>query len=252
MRVILFIILTFVFFIVAHPLGVYPHEYMHSIMAWALGLKEHPFNIHIAPGINGWLLAQGIDENNNYVLMSLLGHRQAITVIALAGPGMNVLLFVLTSWLIMKCKSLRNHPWVLYFLFMFALINLGNIFDYIPFRVFGTHGDIGNALLGLGNPSPWWVFIPGTYFVVCCLYFFYKHMLPLVYKYCCADNLVNQVFLLVAVTYVLFYLCASVGLVNYGPVSRFISLTSFTMIPGIIFITWPQRGWVRKTLNNIK
>jgi hypothetical protein len=32
--------------VLAHYLAVLPHEFMHSFVAWATGIKSNPFDIH--------------------------------------------------------------------------------------------------------------------------------------------------------------------------------------------------------------
>ncbi len=61
------LIVTLPFIIIAHYVAVYPHEFTHSFLAWALGYKSNPLNItYGGTGISNLLLMSGIDENVNY------------------------------------------------------------------------------------------------------------------------------------------------------------------------------------------
>ena len=248
-----FIIVTIVFFFLSHYLAVFPHEFCHSITAWLLGLKVHPLNIDYGgKSLLNILLLFDIDENNNYVLMYLLGKKHLIPIIAFAGPGMNVLLYLVSSYLLFAVKSLRTKPLLLYFIVWYNLMNLGNIVDYMPNRVFTTHGDIGHILFGLNNLSPWWLFIPGTYVVVSLLYIFYKKTLPMTYVYVCGrNNIFNMIFLVVASTIVLLGFFPAAGIAGYSAVSTFVSGAIMSAIPAIIFINWPMRRWVAAAMNNV-
>jgi len=162
-----FIISTILFFILSHYLAVFPHEFSHSIMAWLLGVKVHPFNIDYGGSSFYNLFWLGnIDENNNYYLLYVLGKKQLMPLIAMAGPGMNGLLYIISTYFLYHVKNIKQRPMLYYFIFWFNIMNLGNLFDYVPIRVFTTHGDIGHIVFGLNNLYAWWIFIPGTYLIV--------------------------------------------------------------------------------------
>ena len=215
----------------------FPHEFTHSIVAWALSLKAHPFNINYGgTSIHNILLLSNINENNNYYLMYLLGKRHLIPIVAAAGPGMNVLLYLLSTWALFSYKRLRNNPVFFYLIFWFNIMNLGNIFDYIPVRVFTTHGDIGHILFGANYLSPWWIFIPGTYTVSYLYYFFYTKTLPLAYEVVCTYKKKWQcLFLLALSSITLLAVFGSAGLVGYSVVCTFISMCAILATPIVIF-----------------
>ena len=232
-----FISLSLMFFLLSHYAAVFPHEFSHSIVAWLLGLKVHPFLINYGgTHVRNILFLSNIDENNNYYLMYLLGKESLIPIVAAAGPLVNVLLYLLSTLVLFKFKRLRTKPSLFYFVFWFNLMNLGNIYDYVPLRVFTTHGDIGYILFGLGHLSPWWIFIPGVYIVILLYYFFFTQTLPLDYKvlFCNQNTGLRCFALLVLSAITLFGFFGASGLVGYSDICTFISLCSMLSVPLIV------------------
>jgi hypothetical protein len=130
------LILTIPFVIISHYFAAFPHEFTHSFFAWALGYKSHPLNIQYGgTGLSNLLLLSNIDENVNYEeIFQKNPHHAAL--IAFAGPGLgNVFLFFLSYWLLQK-KQIRDEPYLYYFVFWFNLMNIANLFDYVPIRTF--------------------------------------------------------------------------------------------------------------------
>jgi hypothetical protein len=71
------------------------HEFGHSFMAWATGIKANPWNIEWGDGsVGDVLLLRGIDENVDYRTALTDGHPAAIAATVMAGPGMNTLMFL--------------------------------------------------------------------------------------------------------------------------------------------------------------
>jgi hypothetical protein len=136
-----------------------------------------------------------------------------------------------------------------YFVFWFHVMCLGNLYDYIPIRVFTTHGDIGHILFGLNQLSPWWVFIPGTYLMLFILYYFFTKTLLTLYQVVMAESISQQAMLMSLVVIIYFYFFAIPGLNRYGEICRFISIVSISVIPAMLYINWPTRGWIKRALN---
>ena len=139
------IILTPIFILLSHYLAVYPHEFAHSFMAWALGFKSNP--LAITYGGTSWLnifFLMHINENVNYLLMLNTHHRLDISLVAFAGPGItNGLMFILSLWLLKKVFIKTKH-FLYYFIFLFNLMNLGNFYAYVPIRTL-TPTSMGDA-----------------------------------------------------------------------------------------------------------
>lgn len=65
------LIWTVPFILLAHYIGVFPHELTHSFVAWAMGYKSTPFNIQYGGlGIRNLLLLSNVDESVNYQMVS--------------------------------------------------------------------------------------------------------------------------------------------------------------------------------------
>lgn len=237
-----FIIVTVLFFFLSHYIAVFPHEFSHSIVAWILALKSHPLNIDYGgTSLQNILFLSNIDENNNYYLMYLLGKKHLIPIIAAAGPLMNGVLYILSSWALFSCRSLHKKPLFFYFIFWFNIMNLGNIFDYIPIRVFTTHGDIGHILFGLNNVSHWWIFIPGTYIVIFLYYLFFNKTLPLAYSIVCTTQRKWQCLLLLVLSSTILLAAFGLsGLEGYSTICTFISKIAILATPIIIIANLPH------------
>ncbi len=89
------------------------------------------------------LLLWDIDENVEYSRLFAQGHGTHAALIAFSGSGIgSVSLFVL-GYFLLKNNSIKQLPYLYYFIFWFQLMNLGNFYDYVPIRTFSTHGDMG-------------------------------------------------------------------------------------------------------------
>lgn len=242
------ILLTPLFFLFAHYLAVFPHEYAHSITAWLLGYKEHPLAIDY--GGSSWLnllLLAHIDENVNYDLIFSQGHGYQAALIAFAGPGIaNGLLFLLSFYLIHQ-KYRRYRPYFLYFLLWFNFVNLSNFYDYIPIRTFGTHGDIAHIAQGL-KISPWWIYAIGSYLVGFLIWQFFTKTTPLVFNYLRLTTVPTRAIITISFVCLLFGLFAVPGFMGYGEISFFLAGTSFLAIPAVIIAVWRTIIRMKKSL----
>ena len=246
-------ILTLPFIIISHYVAVYPHEFTHSFLAWALGYKSNPLNIQYGGiGLSNLLLMSDIDENVNYEAVSQNNPYHA-ALIAFAGPFMNVLLFFFSYWLLQK-KQIRDGPYLYYFIFWFNFMNIANVFDYIPIRTFtptNWNTDMSNVEREL-NISPWLVYVIGGYFVLFIIWQFFSKTLVEAYVYLQLDALWARCLLLIATVLILFAYFSLAGLHGFGEISTFLSLTSRWICPAVILFCWPDRLWVRKKMAMIK
>lgn len=255
------ILITPVFILLSHYLAVFPHEYAHSLTAWVLGFKNNP--LALSYGGTSWnnlLLLANIDENVNYQMIYSAGHGYLVALIAFAGPGIaNGILFIL-SLLLLRNDSIKQKPYLFYFLFWFNLMNLGNFYDYVPIRTFSTHGngDITHITMGL-NISPWWIYIMGGYLVIFLIWQFFTSTLISTYVNLGINNTLSRANLLILCVFILFgFFGGIIGELTspipmpYGEISYFLSLTSFLIIPIIIIINWPARSWVNQKLKEVE
>lgn len=236
------IVLTPILILLAHYLVVFIHEYGHAITAWILGYKNSPFALNY--GGTSWsnlLMLSGIDQNVNNKLIYSLGHPGHVALIAFAGPGIIILLFFLSSWL-MHNKKILTHPWLLYFFLFFSLWCLGGTYAYVPVRTFATQGemvdilDIEQAL----NISPWIIYFFVGYLVFFMMRQFFLNNLSLVYTNVNISGRIGRASLTILCVLILFGYCGLAGFANHGEISHFISVTSLMAIPGIIFLLWPK------------
>ena len=165
--------------------------------------------------------------------------------IAFAGMGVGNLLLFIISIIALLSKKPHSHLYYFFFLWL-AVMNLGNFNDYIPGRTFSSHGDIGEITTFLGI-SPWWIMVVFGYPICYSFWFFYSKILPLTYKKL-ALNYIQQIILLAMVTFTLFTLFGSAGYSNYGPESHLIALLSIYSTPIVIIACWPNRKWVRDSI----
>jgi hypothetical protein len=241
------ILLTPIFILLSHYIAVFIHEYAHAFTAWMLGDKSSPFDLNYGgTSLDNLLLLSNIDQNVNNNLIYASGHPGHVALIAFAGPGIIILLFFLSSWLIQN-KQTKRHPYLLYFLLFFNLWCLGGTYAYVPVRTFTTHGvmvdvlDIEQAL----NISPWLIYFFVGYLVIFMMWQFFSKTLISIYANVDISNTTGRVSLMIVCVLILFGYCGLAGFVNHGEISHFISATSFLAIPGIIFLLWPTQKWVK-------
>lgn len=170
---------TPVMVLLAHYAAVLPHEFSHSIMAWLLGIKDQPGNIDWGgTSLLNILLLIHIDENVDYTAALESGKHWQVALTAFAGPGIaNGGLFLLSCLLIAK-PWFRTRPVAANFLFWFLFMNLANLYDYVPMRVFAADGDVHHFVLGSGI-DPWVIYVVGGYAVLWAIVAFYRRILPL-------------------------------------------------------------------------
>ena len=248
------LIWTVPFVLLAHYVAVFPHELTHSFFAWFLGYKSNPLNIQYGgTSLSNLFLLSGVDENVDYQQI-FQQNPYHVALIAFAGPGIaNGGMFLLSYWLLQK-QQIHDRPYLYYFMLWFNLMNIANLFDYIPFRTFtpvNWDTDMSNLERGL-NISPWVVYVLGGYLVLFVIWQFFSKTLVESYVYLGLDSLWIRSFLLIAAVVVLFGYFSSAGLQGYGEISTFLSLTSRWMCPAIIVFCWPDRRWVREKMSAIK
>lgn len=247
------ILITLIFILVSHYLAVFPHEYAHSFAAWLLGYKANPFALNYGgDSISNILLLLNIDQNVNNQMIYTSGHPNHVGLIALAGPGMNLLLLIL-SILILKNKTIKSRPYLFYFLFFFNLMNLGNIYDYVPIRTFASQGNMVDVLdiEQAFNISPWYIYIIIGYLVAFLIWHFFTKTLISAYKYLELTHTYQRACLMMICVCILFGYFGLPGFFSQGEIPYFLSATSLLSIPGIIIALWPARRWIKNKENLI-
>jgi hypothetical protein len=248
------LIWTVPFVLLTHYVAVFPHELTHSFFAWFLGYKSNPLNIQYGgTGLSNLLLLSGVDENVDYQQI-FQQNPYHVALIAFAGPGIaNGGMFLLSYWLLQK-QQIHDRLYLYYFLLWFNLMNIANLFDYIPFRTFtpvNWDTDMSNLERGL-NISPWVVYVVGGYLVLFVIWQFFSKTLVESYVYLGLSSLWIRSFLLISMVLVMFGYFSSAGLRGYGEISTFLSMTSRWICPAIIAFCWPGRQWVREKMAVVK
>lgn len=142
---------------IAHHTSVYIHEWTHSTVAWLTGYKNSPFAIHYG---SDWLTLWDIDEAVSYE--QLLADRKlgVMAAIAITPLLLQAVLFLVgLRWL----QRTYLNRWIFAFVYWFTLLEICEVFSYIPIRTFTQHGDVYHFLYATGI-SPWFIAIPGTLF----------------------------------------------------------------------------------------
>lgn len=239
-----FILITPFFILLSHYLAVFPHEYAHSFMAWILGYKINPLDIHFGgTSIGNILLLSHIDENVNYGAIFRSGHQHAVSLIAFAGPGLANGGMFLLSYFLLKNKYIKKYTYLYFFVFLCNLMNLGNLYDYIPIRAFASVDDVHNFVTGL-SISPWITFIFFGYIVAFLVRQFFVKALPSAYDHLKLDKLYEKRTLMILTVLILFGFFGGFPYVYFigesvvGPISYFLSAVSFAAIPGIVALLW--------------
>jgi hypothetical protein len=249
------LLITPIFIWLSHYLGVFAHEYAHSFTAWALGEMKNPLALDYGgKDLKNILLLWNIDENVDYHRIFLEGKGYHAALIAFAGSGIgSALLFLLCSFLLKNARVIKR-PYLYYFIFWLQLMNLGNFFDYVPIRTFSTHGDVGNMLHGL-EISPWWVFVIVGYLVAFLIYRFFTRTMTGMYRTLKIESITVQAVLMILCVLILFgwfggILSALISdhPLSHGEVAYFLAIAFFTAIPGIIYILWPTRPWIKQRI----
>lgn len=237
------IALTPLVLLVTHYLAVLPHEFTHSILAWALGIKGDPWAIDWGGGsLANILLLVHIDENVDYHAALAAGHAPAVALVALAGPilangGLYLLMRRLSTTRRLRELGPRARPVVASLVFWYLVMNLANLWCYIPIRTFAADGDIRHFIWATGV-SPWLIYAVGGYLVVWAIVDFYRAVLPRSIETIGMRTRFGRAFLLIVATCVLFGYFSIPGFEESDPVSVFLAGTSVLAIPVVVVVSW--------------
>jgi hypothetical protein len=224
---------TPVLLLLTHDLAVLPHEFTHSFLAWILGIKSDPLDIDWGgTSIGNILLLLHIDENVDYQAALAAGDTVALSGPLLANGG----LYLLFRWLIGR-RAVRSRPVLSYAVFWLVVMNLANIWCYIPMRAFADDGDIRHFIWAT-DASPWLMYIIVGYLVVWGLIDFYHRVVPLALESATISPPPARAIVLIEATTVIFGYFAIPGFLESDPVSQVIAGTSALMIPPIVLLQW--------------
>jgi hypothetical protein len=137
--------------LLAHALVYFLQEYSHSIVAWLLGWKAHPFQIDYgAPTVLNLLLQSDVGDGVDYAPILAQGHGHEAAFIALAGLVFGNVLPYVAACRLMATGAAGANRMLLAGLYWIALMCAGNVWSYVPTRAITTHADIALAAQGLG------------------------------------------------------------------------------------------------------
>jgi len=224
--------------LITHYLAVLPHEFLHSILAWALGIKENPWLIDWGgSSLINILLLWHIDENVDYHGALDDGNAFTVAIVALSGPllangGMYLIFRKLSTTVWVKAR-----PFAAWVVFWLIVVNLGNLWCYIPMRAFAADGDFRHFIWATGA-SPWLMYVVVGYLVLWGLVDFYRRVLPSSLDASRMQTAWARAIVLVVATGVIFAFFAIPGFLETDAVSTFIAGTSVLAIPPVLLATW--------------
>jgi hypothetical protein len=152
--------MTAVMILLSHHVMTFLHEWTHSSIAYFAGYKNSPFNIHYA---TNWITLWGIDEAVPYDKILAEGKHFLVATIAIA-PMISGAIFFLIGLRLLSLRYIQKSSLCFSFFYWWTLMEIAEIYSYIPVRTFAKRDDIFNFLRATGV-SPWTVLIPGILFV---------------------------------------------------------------------------------------
>lgn len=242
----LIFVICIITFILAYYTCILLHEWGHGTAAWWFGQKSSPFDVYYG----GWALMQ-VDENVDYDALILLGQGTHAAIIGVSGVAVS-LITLLISFLMVKRPNIQKNTFLFtFFYFSLALSNVPLV-QYFILTTFSTEGDIGRFTTGL-NISPWWIFIPGTIFVIFVLLKVFKNEVPRAYAVIPIKSLWGRrlfLFITLAIIFLFIYSHGYNPLTDKGTtlISKAMSVISILLVPIIFIICDPSRKWVNQAI----
>jgi len=225
----------------SHAIGYLVHEYAHSFTAWALGYKANPLALNY--GRLSWsnvLTLDDIDENVDYDPIFAARRGPLAALIAVAGVLFGNGIFYLLSRRMYQAANACGRFWLSLFLFLFCMMNAGNLISYVPARTFATHADMATVEKGL-NISPWWVAIVLGLPFCLAVWHFVARLLPQAMDFFFPHSKAGQILLLVLTAFMIFDFFGGSGLSRYGELSHWISAISvYGLMPLTVILRWPR------------
>jgi len=224
--------------LLTHYVAVLPHEFTHSLLAWALGIKGNPWLIDWGgSSLLNILLLVDINENVDYKSALAAGQNVAVALVALSGPllanGGMYLIFRALS----RSRSVKTRPILAWVIFWLVVMNLANLWCYVPIRAFAADGDIRHFIWAT-DVSPWLIYVILGYLVLWALIDFYRRVLPTALDSTGLHSTASRGFVLIVSTVVIFGYFAIPGFLETDPVSLFIAGTSVLAIGPIVLVNW--------------
>lgn len=226
---------TFALLVITHNLSTLLHEWTHGTLAYFFGYKDNPFDIAYGKFYWSRLEFADIDENVPYQTIFSEGKGYAAGWIAFS-PQILAILLILLGFKLLHSGRVQEKKWHFAFWYWFTLMNLGQIWDYIPIRVFSPTADMANFEAGF-NISPWVVFIIGTLVVGVGIWRFFFVETALAYQYLgIKRKWIQRVYLFVALFLLFCIPFGASGFTQPFPIAHFFSWVSLALIPILFFV----------------
>lgn len=216
----------------AHAIVFFPHEYGHAFVAWLLGWKASPFDLHIPPLSAKLLLIQlGIDQNVNEAPIFAAGRGIDVGLIAIAGMVLGNLLITLplSRWAWRKATQHGARGWAM-LAYWCTLASIGNLIDYVPVRTFTLESDMGSVQKGFGW-SPWMIMLVLGVPTLILLVHFLRRTAPATLNWLFPESRAQRVTVAALSMLALFGFYGAVGFLDGGEVPR-----QFSMVSAFVFI----------------
>ncbi|QXO95836.1 hypothetical protein KSK55_05455 [Methanospirillum purgamenti] len=229
-------------FVVVYLVVLLMHELSHSLLAVLLGAKQDPLDI-----VYGSWIGSHWDENVDYTSLFATGKGTLAATIACAGPFSNILLFIITAW-ILSIKAMKNHPRIFHCIFWTCIVTFSMVFEYVYTRSFQAHDDFGNITHGLGI-SPWWIFITGTILGIIALYYIITQLLPTYLAIVIPNNRLLQYTAVSFFSFIIFLFYIGLRITNYPDVPEWwCGVSGIAALFIVPFLASPARGWVKRRM----
>ncbi|MBN1431147.1 MAG: hypothetical protein JW931_00060 [Methanomicrobiaceae archaeon] len=163
---------TFFFF---QAIVILIHEFTHSITAYLLGVMPGPFSIVWG----NFFTMTCWDEGVQYSRLWATGYGVDGAITGIMPLVVHAIIISCGLYLLISGVLLK-HKWGYHLVFWFIVVNLMELFAYMPMRAFASHGDTGNFNHGFGL-DPWLLFFPGTILVLIFIYFLLVRAMPGMY-----------------------------------------------------------------------
>lgn len=243
---IIIFLINIVAIIVAYYVSILLHEWGHGTLAWLYGEKSNPFDVQYG----GWFLMNA-DENVNYAKLIDSGRGVAAALIGIAGATVS-LIFVIVSFILLNRKSFHHSTVKFIFAYWFLIINMIPMVQYLSVSTFSSEGDVGRFIHGL-NISAWWIFVPGTIFIIFSLWRILKIEIIRAYAVIPIKSILGQNIFLLATLVIIFLFIYTHG---YNPLtdkgmdtfSRVLAIISIASVPVLFIFCNPSRNWVKKAV----
>jgi hypothetical protein len=217
----------------AHAIVFFTHEYAHATVAWALGWKASPFDLHFPPVSLKLLLIQlGIDQDVNEAPIYAAGRGIDAGLIAIAGMvlgnGLITLPLSRLAWRRAQQRGARGWAMLAYWC---SLASIGNLIDYVPIRTFTLESDMGSVQKAFGW-SPWIVLLLLGVPTLIITVHFLARIVPASLTWLFPDSLSRRIVFAFLSMFALFGFYGAAGFLEGGETSRqFSTISVFLLIP---------------------